>query len=205
MAKHLLDSVDVGAVLNKVGSEGMAESVRSDILLNPGIFSVTFQQFPETLTTHRTTLTVWEQISTVITNERWTGGPEITLEALPGSISEGNHTIVGGTADISQRQIDIGYFKTDQLTDTNTCCIQKLQHGSVAHTFRGVFSWLVHQPIQLLYRKNHRCFLFHLWWMQLFGRIFFNLSYTKQIVKKSMKRCHISGHCGRCKLSLFQI
>ena len=40
VTKHLLDGVDVGAVLDEVGSKGMAESMRSDILLNPGISAI---------------------------------------------------------------------------------------------------------------------------------------------------------------------
>lgn len=43
VAEHLLDGVDVGAVLNEVGGERMAEGVWGDIRLDSGIFGVAFQ------------------------------------------------------------------------------------------------------------------------------------------------------------------
>ena len=42
VAEHLLDGVDVGAVLDEMGSEGMTEGVRGYVRLDSGIFGVAF-------------------------------------------------------------------------------------------------------------------------------------------------------------------
>ena len=61
MSQHLLNGVDIGAVFQQMGREGVAQRVRGNILFNVGffliIYSLFFQYilFPYTLKTERLT------------------------------------------------------------------------------------------------------------------------------------------------------
>ena len=52
MAQHFLDRVDVRAVFEQMSGKGMAKRVRRNILFNPGLFLIVFDDLPESLAGH---------------------------------------------------------------------------------------------------------------------------------------------------------
>ena len=47
MTKKFLHGPDIGLISEHSGGAGMAEGVRRDILFDPGLFRVLFDQFPD--------------------------------------------------------------------------------------------------------------------------------------------------------------
>ena len=61
MSQHLLDGVQVGAVGQEVGREGVPQGVGGDLLLDLGLVLVIFDDLPEPLAAHALTAHVDEQ------------------------------------------------------------------------------------------------------------------------------------------------
>jgi len=95
MAEHLLDAAQVGAALQKVGREGVAEEMRGDALrLQPGLGREAAEDEEGARSGQRATLRVEKELGTVAAVEVGAAAREVAAESLHGLAADGDDPLL---------------------------------------------------------------------------------------------------------------
>ena len=125
--------------------------MRRNIRRNACGFCIGFQNFPESLTTHRTSGAVDKQYIIIPSmHQGCARTPQILLQRLFRRSAERNDPLLFIAAgDVAHHKVDILYLQMDQLTDADTGRIQHFQHCFVADTlWRVGFGLAADRPLR---------------------------------------------------------
>ena len=183
----------------------MAQGMRRNIRRNACGFRIGFQNFPESLTTHRTSGAVDKQyIILPSMHQGCARTPQILLQRLFRRSAERNDPLLFIAAgDVAHHKVDILYLQMDQLTDADTGRIQHFQHCFVADPLWRVGFGLAKQQIDLCDGKDLRHFPLNPRWLQCFRRVRYHFSLLTCILAKHMNRRNAARD--RCRGEVFPL
>ncbi len=135
VAEHFLHDAQVGAVLDEVRGEGVAEGVRGDFLADACEQRLLFDQIENGHPAQRAAVFV-EECDVV---EGWLGslraGVEVVAERVGGELPEGDEPLFVAFADHAHEaflQIDVRDLQAAGLGDAQAAAVEDLEDGAVA-------------------------------------------------------------------------
>ncbi len=159
MTEHRLDAAQIGAVLEEVRGETVAQFVRRGRLPNSGHARVQKDAFPESLTSQR--LARWgEEEHTARCGPRVLRAvDEIDLDRRDGHVSDRNEPPFAAFSERGHHAapaVDVGEGEFAKFADTQPSGIEHLQHRAVPSPARVPGIGRVEEPQHLLHRENLR-------------------------------------------------
>ena len=133
--QHLYDA-QIGAVIEKVGGEGVAQSVRGEWFGDPGLDGIALDELPEGLARHAVAAAGRKQEVADPAAEDvqpWTAC--IVAQPVAGVLAERHQTLLAALAEDAHHalgQTDLARGEIDQFADAQTAGIEHFQHGAVA-------------------------------------------------------------------------
>src|SRR5437660_9296837 len=141
MAEHLLNGAKVGAALEQVRREGVAEEVRMDALrLEPGFGGEPAEDQERARAGEPAAARVQEELRPVTRVEVRTAAREITPQRLRGGAADRHNALLAPLADAADEprmEVDISFRESDGLAHAQAGAVQQLRQRAVAQGARG--------------------------------------------------------------------
>src|SRR6516225_5041595 len=157
--QHLHDA-QIGAVVQKVGSEGVAERVRRELLGDAGLARVTLDDVPEGLPRHAVAAPRREQVIGLPLEEDLAARAAAEfLEGAHGLLAERDETFpiaLAEDADHTLVEVDLTLAQVHQLRYPQSRGVQHFEHGAVAVAERVTHRGRRQQRLDLLLRERAR-------------------------------------------------
>src|SRR3989454_8998444 len=154
MAEHDLHGSQIGAPLQKMRREGVAQHMRAEPGSQTDGAAMLLENFPEPLPAHRAAAVVEKEgrVRRAPQNLR-TGAVQIGPNPRYGLASERDHALLAPLADapeVTRLQVEVALSQRDQLRDSQPRGVEHLHHGRVAQSERAARVWRGEQVIDLL-------------------------------------------------------
>ena len=141
VAQQHLHGAQVGAVVEQVGGEGVAQGVGGQGGGDVGGFGLFFHDHPEHHPGHAATPGGDEQVAALLpTQDGRAALGQVAAQPLAGYLAEGHQALLGALAQHPQHaviQAHIQHPQAHQLTHPQAAGVHQLQHGAVAQAQRG--------------------------------------------------------------------
>ncbi len=152
-----LHSAQVGAVVEQVRGERMAQGVRRQWRGDAGLARVALHQLPEHHARHgrtgaRATRGDEQILARQAAQDGGTALGEVTLQPVARHLAEGHQALfvaLAGDAQHLLHQPQVPGLERDQFAHAQTARVHQLQHGAVAQAQRRVFVGRVQQRLHL--------------------------------------------------------
>ena len=160
MAEHLLDAAQVGAALEQVGGEGVAQQVRMDPAgLEPGRCREPAEDQEGARASERAALGVQEQLRPVPAVEERPAAGEVAPERLDGLAADRDDPLLAALAedaDDAVVEVDAALAEPDRLRDPQTGTVEELDERPVSERARRRPGGGLDQPLDLARRERAR-------------------------------------------------
>lgn len=202
MAEHELHCSQVGAVLDEVGCEGVAQNVRAEGRSNSCADSVLAEDFPESLASEGASAMVEEDLGAAFPYEIRATFFEKVVEPVGGGVAEGDQAFLATFADNSDEgriQVQLVETKTHELGDAQSGCVQGFDHGPVSQSEEGVGVGDLEQLLDVFGRQGMRHRVPELRVLNVGGGISFDhfRQQEKAIESAHRRQCSCGGPCGQ--------
>ena len=160
VAEHLLHAPEVGAALEQVGGEGVAEEVRVDTLgVEPGLRREASDDQERTCAGERSALGVEEELRAVPAVEVRPPAGQVPPQRLDRLGPERDDALLVALADAAHEallEVDAAALEPDGLADPEAGAVEQLDQRPVAETPRGRPVRRLDQALNLAERKRTR-------------------------------------------------
>ena len=126
-----------------------------NIMLDSSFLRIAFQNFPESLSAHGLAGTVGKKdFCLILFYKLLSGLAQIFLHCDLAYIADRNNSLLVfiPAYHISKLQVNILHAQAQQLTDTHSSSIKKLQHGTVPDSLGSCSVRLFQKPVYFIYR-----------------------------------------------------
>lgn len=153
MAKHLLDAPEVGAALEQMRCEGVAQEVRMHATrLEASLLRQPAKDQKGPRASESPALCVQEELGAVATIEKRPAAREVTTKCVDRLAPEGHDPLLVALArgaDKASFEVDAATLEPDCLAHTQARAVQELDEGSVAQGSRSGSLRRFHEPLSL--------------------------------------------------------
>ena len=160
VSEHLLDAAKVGAALEQMRRERVAEEVRMDAAgLEPGLLGQPPENEERAGTSQWPALSVQEQLRPVATIEVRTPSCEIAAQRLHRTPADRHDPFLAAFAngaDEAFLEVDTAALEADGLAHSQACAVEQLHEGLVTQSTRRRTGSRVDEPLGLAGRKRPR-------------------------------------------------
>jgi len=160
VAEHLLDRAEVGAALEEVRRERVAEQVRVDALgVEPGGAGEAAEDEERAGARQRAALRVEEELRTVARVEVRAAAREVAAQRVHGLAADGDDALLRALADAADDpllEVDGGAVEPDGLADAEARAVEELDERAVAERARGRSRRGLDQTLGLAGRERAR-------------------------------------------------
>ena len=153
VAEHLLDGAEVGAALEQMGGERVAEQVRVNaVRVEPGFLGQLAQDQERARAGERAAAGVQEELGPVAAVEVRPAAREVAPQGLGGVPADGHDALLAALADHAHEpvvQVDARLVEADRLGDAQAGAVEQLDERLVAERARLRPGRGVDQPLRL--------------------------------------------------------